>query len=235
MIDAEDEYIEFFRFQATEGSTTKTVAKFKPAVAMEIEDHTQILGVELQEQICLYLYQRAEEFVWIGTVEDSKFNIMDPACAFSDNQPKYSFEVLESSVEFIILVANEASTDVGVIAFTKKDKEWKSWSLNEGAGVVLPIKDGEDTFPKSIWLSFDSKESIPGFSQDSPKIPPSPVLNIKLNTGDLLGYHCIRTDLKEDDLYYSKMNKSASMQKLENETEKITRYFNPSVINGIFF
>ena len=118
----------------------------------------------------------------------------------------------------IILVANEASTDIGVIGFTKQDQSWKSWTLNEGAGIALPIINSQDTFPKQIWLSFDSKVSIAGVTLDSPKIPPSPIFNIELDNGEVLGYYCIRTGLDDNDLYFSKMiSNSEKFESAEKE------------------
>jgi hypothetical protein len=125
--------------------------------------------------------------------KDVYIRMEDPVCRFgNERENNYKLSLLESDDLFsqIIIIVNEASSDIGLIGCI--DSEWCTIVLDEGKGIVMPFVNDEDTWPIDCFVSYEYKEKLKGATVDAPEIGPFPVFNVKSNLGAIFSFFCIK-------------------------------------------
>lgn len=117
-------------------------------------------------------------------------------------------------MKHILVVADQPSTDVGVIVQhnDRPSLDWATLELEETDRVVLPMDDdGRDTYPVGVDIDLTSTDVVnltTHGGDETPPAPPSPVLFIYMNTGHLAAYHVLNWKQPS----YPGMNASANSQ-----------------------
>lgn len=160
------------------------------------------------------VYENQEDEVTLRVISKdaqvANYALEDPApCFGSGNKNNYFMELILSGhteYKYIIVVANTASTDIGIISCTQQ-KIWCNTILPDGFTASTPLESDQDSYPIGMALDFSNNESLPGLTVDDEAIPPSPVLWIMTDKGVVIGYFCL-LDVPKDDLFYSQMGVS---------------------------
>jgi hypothetical protein len=133
---------------------------------------------------------------------------------------KHHVEVLQSSLEFLIIVANDRSARIGVIRFDKIARVWSYFKGNDCI-IGLQIEAGSLAVPKDIWISYED----------------FPVLNIELQTGKVLAYSCMRSGLEATDIYFAQKSIGDRVDQLtipESELLKASNQFKQNFATTTF-
>lgn len=104
-----------------------------------------------------------------------------------------------SPMKHILIVADPPSTDIGVIAQhgDRPSLDWAALELEETDRVILPMdNDGRDTYPVGVDIDLTSTDAVSLATHggdETPPAPPSPILYVYTNTGDLAAYHILNS------------------------------------------
>jgi hypothetical protein len=137
----------------------------------------------------------------------------DPACSFGgDRDPFYFCQVLKSwDFDNLLILANSASTDVGLIGSSVDSSELENWEALEAYQFTMPLdEEQEDTWPISTALDLYSDSPLPSLTPDQPPIPACPILWILNNKGMLMACDVLSTRSLEKGVAYPSMLKGAS-------------------------
>ncbi|KAJ3368689.1 hypothetical protein HDU91_000353, partial [Kappamyces sp. JEL0680] len=180
-------YVEFFKFvhddhyhepfnQANAGCLLQDPAK-DPLFTTMPGDHLSFLSATYSlgtDQVLGIWMESSEELGDAGFVagagtapnDDDFYSLYNPSASFgSERKNKFLLCRLVSShdqARLILIVANAASTDVGVVAMSA-DGSWANWELNEGCGIVMPLdSEGNDMWPVAMSLDYTSTVWLDG-------------------------------------------------------------------------
>lgn len=135
----------------------------------------------------------------------------DPAPSFGcDRSPFYFCHVLKSwGFESLLILANSASTDVGLIGADSTKLE--NWEALEAYQFTMPLDDEQDdTWPISTALDLCSDQVLPSLTPDQPPMPSCPILWVLNNKGMLMACDVLSTSTLEKGIQYPSMVKEAS-------------------------
>lgn len=137
----------------------------------------------------------------------------DPAASFgSDRNPFYFCHVLRSwDFDSLLILANSASTDVGLIGSKTDSNTLENWEAMEGYQFTMPLDENQDdTWPVSTALDLYSDHSLPSLTPDQSPMPPCPILWILNNKGMLMACDVMSTTPLLNGVQYPSMLKNVS-------------------------
>ncbi|KAJ3217256.1 hypothetical protein HK099_005537, partial [Clydaea vesicula] len=166
--------------------------------------------------------------------EISYQKFVDPPLFSRQNEAgiNYYYEYIPSwgkQSKYFVIYGEAGSTDIGFIQAsenpaTPNNYTWATVTLSDY--VTLPLKeDDTETRIVGFALDFTSKEETRQLNIPDP-IPPSPILLILLDDGNLVGYHCFDTALQES------TNAMTTIKPLEVEHNFVRSNNPPSVISN---
>ena len=134
----------------------------------------------------------------------------DPAASFgSDRTPFYFCHVLKAwDFDTLLIAANSASTDVGLIGSKTESGKLENWEALEAYQFTLPLDENQDdTWPISTALDLYSDTRLPSLTPDQPPMPSCPILWILNNKGQIMSCDIMSTSALESGIQYPSMIK----------------------------
>ena len=198
-----------FKFAPIDSFTPPMFNRIKqptPAIKSDLApEQVQVVGLELSAESSLYLIKKGSACFWCGVSGNVTQKISDEN-HLSSAPVRYHVQGLESSMEFLVIVGNDAPFNIDIITFSKVNKKWSYHKLSGDLGVNLPRNGIIMSIPAAMWVSVDNETST-----DQQNSVVFPVLNILLNTGEIVSYSCVREGLDPSDVYFHpEMDKFAS-------------------------
>ncbi|KAG0173274.1 hypothetical protein DFQ28_011185 [Apophysomyces sp. BC1034] len=139
---------------------------------------------------------------------------LSEVCPVYDTEAPESHYYMETIRDFgnkakhVIVVANAATNELYVVG-QGENGQWATWSLEENAGVTLPLceETSQDTLPLGIAIDFSVSEPLPPYdpSENDNSVYPMPVLYYINDEGIIGAHHCYSLELAQNGEKYSGM------------------------------